>query len=152
MKTGSRRGIKPSSDGAYLRRASNFKSATRFSPSNLFDIFDATETIFTATMAAPTALLQRLDDTQIPENQNAITSEQINDMVLDPAAPFTTNLETPPQDGSSSTDMQIDAEGAPLFPPAKDSVQILRVETRKVLIPPHRFTRMYLLGPLHFRI
>jgi hypothetical protein len=96
-------------------------------------------------MAAPTALLQRLDDTKTPINQNVTTSEEPNDIILDPAAPSITNIDTPPLDESSNTEMQIDAKGAPLFPPTKDSVQILRVETRKVLIPPHRFTRMYMI-------
>jgi RNA-binding protein PNO1 len=36
--------------------------------------------------------------------------------------------------------MQIDAEGAPLFPPASDTQSVVRVQTRKVPVPPHRFT------------
>lgn len=36
--------------------------------------------------------------------------------------------------------MQIDQEGRPKFSPAKDVEKSLRVEARKVLIPPHRMT------------
>lgn len=36
--------------------------------------------------------------------------------------------------------MQVDTEGRPHFAPAKDIPRILRVETRKVPVPPHRMT------------
>lgn len=36
--------------------------------------------------------------------------------------------------------MQIDAEGAPLFAPASETHSVVRVQTRKVPVPPHRFT------------
>jgi RNA-binding protein PNO1 len=44
----------------------------------------------------------------------------------------------PANDGS--TPMQIDEEGAPLFAPASESQSVVRVQTRKVPVPPHRFT------------
>ena len=39
-----------------------------------------------------------------------------------------------------SVEMQIDEEGRPRFPPAKNVQKASIVETRKVLIPPHRVT------------
>ena len=36
--------------------------------------------------------------------------------------------------------MQLDEEGRPKFPPAKDIEKSFRVEGRKVLVPPHRLT------------
>ena len=41
---------------------------------------------------------------------------------------------------SEDTEMHIDEEGRPKFPPAKDVEQTQLAETRKVLIPPHRMT------------
>lgn len=40
----------------------------------------------------------------------------------------------------STTEMTIDEEGRPHFAPSSASTEILRVETRKVPIPPHRMT------------
>ena len=48
---------------------------------------------------------------------------------------------TEPSTKSAPVDkMQIDEEGRPQFPPAKEVEKITRVESRKVTIPPHRMT------------
>lgn len=62
-----------------------------------------------------------------------------DDLLLDtvnpaPAVPQLSN--TQPE----TTGMQIDEEGRPRFPPAKNSDAPHTTETRKVLIPPHRMT------------
>jgi len=44
------------------------------------------------------------------------------------------------QDNAAPTDMQIDADGAPVFAPAAATKKILKIETRKIPIPPHRLT------------
>jgi RNA-binding protein PNO1 len=62
-------------------------------------------------------------------------------VLLDPTA--TEEHSTLPVQEPSVTieDMQIDAEGRPKFAPAKDtSIGISRVETRKIPVPPHRFS------------
>jgi len=46
----------------------------------------------------------------------------------------------PQANQSQENEMQIDEEGRPKFPPAKDVERLHKAETRKVLIPPHRMT------------
>jgi RNA-binding protein PNO1 len=83
-------------------------------------------------MPAPTALLQR------PEN-NSEPAVQENDgsILLDPS--IAAESEDPIK-YVEETSMDIDAEGAPLFPPSSESTQLFRVETRKIPVPPHRFS------------
>jgi RNA-binding protein PNO1 len=90
-------------------------------------------------MPAPTALLQKPEEAEISPASFVSATEDDGGIILDPTVPTTTS-DQPPQPTEESSEMQIDPEGAPLFPPAKDTPKILRVETRKVLIPPHRFT------------
>ncbi len=46
----------------------------------------------------------------------------------------------PQANQSQENEMQMDEEGRPKFPPAKDVERLHKAETRKVLIPPHRMT------------
>src|ERR1700744_5623389 len=51
--------------------------------------------------------------------------------------------QVPEEDPSAPTAMQIDEDGAPRFPPASSAPTteaVPRIETRKVPIPPHRFS------------
>src|ERR1700761_4509736 len=93
-----------------------------------------------ATMPAPTALLQKSEDVIEPEVPPAGISEEDGDIILDPTAISHAADAAQLTEEPTASKMQIDAEGAPLFPPAADSPKILRVETRKVPVPPHRFT------------
>ncbi|GMF80247.1 unnamed protein product [Aspergillus oryzae] len=80
-------------------------------------------------MPAPTAL-KGLDQTTtagVPVTQAAIAEESVP--VLAPLG-----------ENAQDTDMRIDEEGRPVFTPAKDTNTVYRVETRKVPVPPHRFS------------
>lgn len=66
--------------------------------------------------------------------------EQDGDIILDPVGAQSSDAALSSVADQTSTEMQIDSQGAPLFPPASDSPRALRVETRKIPIPPHRFT------------
>ena len=79
-------------------------------------------------MPAPTALQHALP---APDSiQDGLKSQ-------DPDHDVPKSLDPPvPADSA----MEIDAEGRPIFAPAADIPQTFRSETRKVPIPPHRFT------------
>jgi RNA-binding protein PNO1 len=99
------------------------------------------------TMPAPTALLQKPEEVQEPEAVVMGVTEEDGDIILDPTVSSTAIEAQQPAQETISTSMQIDTEGAPLFPPAADTPQILRVETRKVPVPPHRFTPLKAAWP-----
>ncbi len=61
-------------------------------------------------------------------------------MVVDVATTSVYTLSCAPAIGSQTMGMQIDEEGRPKFPPAKQIESQHRAETRKVIIPPHRTT------------
>ncbi|KAL8706443.1 MAG: hypothetical protein Q9201_000498 [Fulgogasparrea decipioides] len=97
-------------------------------------------------MPAPTALLRRPEELAeasaippLPDNGDE------EDVVVE-------NTATAPADTSlSATDqgseMQIDEEGRPRFPPAKTIKTKHQAETRKVLVPPHRMTPLKAFWP-----
>lgn len=96
------------------------------------------------TMPAPTAL-QRVPEALTQGEEVSVTEalgEEDAGVLLDPTASEDTT--TPPvQEPSSDADtaMQIDEEGRPKFAPAKDTaVGPSKVETRKIAVPPHRFS------------
>ncbi|MCJ1247436.1 pre-rRNA-processing protein pno1 [Trapelia coarctata] len=92
-------------------------------------------------MPAPTALLRRPDE--LAEAQNVpLPQDDDEDFLID--ATNTQSTETvitaavpKPTD---DIEMQIDEEGRPNFPPAKNTDGLHVSETRKVPIPPHRMT------------
>ena len=67
-------------------------------------------------------------------------------MIDTTAAPDTTT-NVPPTAPNKTTPMQIDEEGRPLFAPAKEVEGPHRIETRKVIIPPHRMTPLKTAWP-----
>jgi RNA-binding protein PNO1 len=91
-------------------------------------------------MTAPTALLQKPEEGQEPEALTASVPDEDGDIILDPTVDSTSIDPPHSTQESTSNAMQIDTDGVPLFPPAVDTPRILRVETRKVPVPPHRFT------------
>jgi RNA-binding protein PNO1 len=99
-------------------------------------------------MPAPTAILA--PDHEIPQDPSPSLSleDEGTDFVLDPTVPA-------PQDGEEPSSLntrteqesteQMDVDGAPRFAPAADKSPVHRVESRKIPIPPHRFTPVCLL-------
>jgi len=89
-------------------------------------------------MPAPTALLRAPEQLAAEQTPLLDQSEVVLDTLMttvDISAPPTTSDET-----QEDTDMQIDSEGRPVFAPEKTLAQVHRAETRKVPVPPHRFT------------
>jgi RNA-binding protein PNO1 len=69
-------------------------------------------------------------------------AEEEGGVLLDPTATAeTTTLQVQEPTVHEEAPMQIDEEGRPQFAPAKDtSLGISKVETRKIAVPPHRFS------------
>lgn len=95
-------------------------------------------------MPAPTAL-QRAPEALAENQEVAMTeapTEEDAGVLLDPTASEETTAQ-PVQEPTDDADtlMQIDEEGRPKFAPAKDTaLGISKVETRKIAVPPHRFS------------
>jgi len=94
-------------------------------------------------MPAPTALqrapeLLAADEAQsVPLPESADTDLALADVeIITEVPPTITSLEPISED----TAMQIDEEGRPRFAPASDSPTAVRVQSRKVPIPPHRMS------------
>ncbi|KAL8944661.1 MAG: hypothetical protein Q9211_000505 [Gyalolechia sp. 1 TL-2023] len=90
-------------------------------------------------MPAPTALLRRPDElaeaSAIPlPPDNGDDEGVIVESVL------TARTEDAVPNPDQCSEMQIDEEGRPKFPPVKIAVTKHRAQTRKVLVPPHRIT------------
>jgi RNA-binding protein PNO1 len=91
-------------------------------------------------LTAPGTLSQSPSILLNPTLSNSSSAEEEDGgILLDPTIPTPTDIALPVSE-PTSTAMQIDTEGAPQFPPSTDRPRALRVETRKVAIPPHRFT------------
>ncbi|KAK6587325.1 hypothetical protein PZA11_000615 [Diplocarpon coronariae] len=80
-------------------------------------------------MPAPTALIQRSEE---PAEAASVPLPQVLKAVQ-------------PVDGD--TEMHIDEEGRPRFAPATITDEATRVESRKIPIPPHRFTPLKAVWP-----
>ena len=109
-------------------------------------------------MPAPTALLRRPEElteaqaTPLPQEgehtnllhlATELTMWIGGDVLLVDAnstLPLEIESTTPAPNLTDDTEMHIDEEGRPKFPPAKDVEQVHTAETRKVPIPPHRMT------------
>ncbi|MCJ1254988.1 pre-rRNA-processing protein pno1 [Lignoscripta atroalba] len=92
-------------------------------------------------MPAPTALLRRPEE--LTEAQATPLPQEGGDVLLVDAnstLPLEIESTTPAPNLTDDTEMHIDEEGRPKFPPAKDVEQVHTAETRKVPIPPHRMT------------
>ncbi|KAL8843627.1 MAG: hypothetical protein Q9170_000131 [Blastenia crenularia] len=91
-------------------------------------------------MPAPTALLRRPQDlaeaSAIPLPLD--NGDDDDDVLVEVAA--TAPAADPAPAVENSSEMQIDEEGRPKFPPSKVTVAKHGAESRKVLVPPHRMT------------
>jgi RNA-binding protein PNO1 len=95
-------------------------------------------------MPAPTALQRKpelLAETEahsvpLPDtgDEDLIETDQV---VISTTTPATTATQTSQLE---DTAMQIDEEGRPRFPPASADTTTLRIQSRKVPVPPHRMT------------
>ncbi|PHH80254.1 hypothetical protein CDD80_2277 [Ophiocordyceps camponoti-rufipedis] len=93
-------------------------------------------------MPAPTAL-KRAE----PAKESTVTSERDDEFLLEPRGrhPVQDQIVPPQQEddaqqGDDADAMAIDEEGRPRFAPAKDMDSAIRVEMRKIPVPPHRMT------------
>ncbi|KAL8874491.1 MAG: hypothetical protein Q9174_000184 [Haloplaca sp. 1 TL-2023] len=95
-------------------------------------------------MPAPTALLRRPEElaaavaVPLPLDNPDPDYNNNEDTVIETVVTAPTDVQMSGIDQVS--EVQIDEEGRPLFPPAKDIKMRQRPETRKVLVPPHRMT------------
>lgn len=94
-------------------------------------------------MPAPTAPLKKPTEQAAPVASVAVPETAQDEDVLiegggDWKEPTSGVLQAPV--AANPDGMEIDEESRPQFAPAKDVAQIHRIETRKVPIPPHRFT------------
>lgn len=87
-------------------------------------------------MPAPTALLRAPELLAAEQTLAPIHDE--NDAPIDTA--MTTTEPGAALETTQDTEMTIDADGRPVFAPEKTLAQVHRAETRKVPVPPHRFT------------
>jgi RNA-binding protein PNO1 len=94
-------------------------------------------------MTAPTALKSKPEETLAESSSNVPQMEDhSDDITLDTALAEITPLPAP-SESEEQSEMQLDTEDRPLFPPASntsESTFIFKPESRKVPIPPHRFT------------
>lgn len=96
-------------------------------------------------MPAPTALQRKpelLPETEaqsmpLPDTGDEDLLIETDQIVTSTTTPVITAIQTSqPED----TAMQIDEEGRPRFPPASADTTTLRIQSRKVPVPPHRMT------------
>src|SRR5271156_1495309 len=94
-------------------------------------------------MPAPTALLRKPDVLAEAESV-PLPPDGDDDLLIEPIPSETTQNSAPAHPASTSdpsTAMQIDEEGRPRFAPAPaDNITTVRVQSRKVPVPPHRMT------------
>ncbi|KAI9818181.1 MAG: pre-rRNA-processing protein pno1 [Pycnora praestabilis] len=92
-------------------------------------------------MPAPTALQRRPEELAEAE-ATPLPQEEEDELLIDvtSAVSFATGLTTIPIPSEDDNEMHIDEDGRPRFTPTKIIDGPLRVETRKVPIPPHRMT------------
>ncbi|KAI9866000.1 MAG: pre-rRNA-processing protein pno1 [Trichoglossum hirsutum] len=94
-------------------------------------------------MPAPTALQRQPEETVDGAEKIPLPMEVDDELLIDPTNSAPTEINSSqlaPVISENDADMHIDEEGRPLFAPAKNTDGPLKVETRKVPIPPHRMT------------
>ncbi|KAH8815203.1 hypothetical protein F5884DRAFT_771463 [Xylogone sp. PMI_703] len=92
-------------------------------------------------MPAPTALLRQPEE--LAESANAAHPAETHDeeLLLDASeAIISEDVIIQPLNDNGDSEMHVDEEGRPKFAPSKNADGAVRVETRKVPIPPHRFS------------
>lgn len=95
-----------------------------------------------AAMPAPTALQASQPPADMAGSEELLPQQvqsQGDASVLDPTA-ASSPPDQPLQPPADESAMQIDTEGRPQFAPASEAPPAFLAETRKVPIPPHRFT------------
>ena len=95
-------------------------------------------------MPAPTALLRRPGELAEQEAHSIpLPVDDDDDLLIETSTtPVTLPITTSTKSTSHTpmTEMQIDEEGRPRFAPARPDDTALRIQSRKVPIPPHRMT------------
>ncbi|KAI0889726.1 eukaryotic type KH-domain (KH-domain type I) [Annulohypoxylon maeteangense] len=91
-------------------------------------------------MPAPTALLKQVDDT--PSQVPLLEANEDVDFELEGinVLPEDANAVLQPVKRTEESDMEIDEEDKPQFAPAQNTDPTTHIQSRKVSIPPHRFT------------
>ncbi|KAI1457444.1 eukaryotic type KH-domain (KH-domain type I) [Annulohypoxylon moriforme] len=91
-------------------------------------------------MPAPTALLKQVDDT--PEQVQPLEADEDVDFELEGinVLPEDANAILQPVKRPEESEMEIDEEDKPQFAPAQNTDPSTHIQSRKVAIPPHRFT------------
>ncbi len=89
-------------------------------------------------MPAPTALLRQPE--HLAEASVAARPQDDDEVLLDVTETLPTEPLAALPSSDNDTEMYLDEENRPRFAPAQDTGDILRVETRKILISPHRFS------------
>ncbi|KAF6227312.1 hypothetical protein HO133_008755 [Letharia lupina] len=90
-------------------------------------------------MPAPTALLRRPEKLAEAEATPLPQDNDYGDEILVDATSATPSVQQDTAAEHLDSAMQVDEEGRPKFPPAKEAEKSLKVEARKVFIPPHRY-------------
>ncbi|KAF3924741.1 hypothetical protein AA313_de0208880 [Arthrobotrys entomopaga] len=96
-------------------------------------------------MPAPTALIKTVEEA-VPANQQQWVQDGSDDVVLD-SRTLSTTIESSENPVHEDTEMRIDEEGRPVFRPARQDSSINKTETRKVAVPPHRFSPLKAAWP-----
>jgi len=95
-------------------------------------------------MPAPTALLRRPEE--LAEQASVPLPQDDEELLLDaPPMPSENTVILPTT--NEDAEMTIDEEGRPRFAPAKNIDAATRIETRKIAIPPHRFSPLKTMWP-----
>ncbi|XDG06932.1 hypothetical protein ABKA04_006547 [Annulohypoxylon sp. FPYF3050] len=93
-------------------------------------------------MPAPTALLKQVDDNLPSQDLSLEETNQDEDFELGniDSLPEDANAVLQPVKRTEESDMEIDEEDKPQFAPAQNTDPSMHIQSRKVTIPPHRFT------------
>ncbi|RDW77326.1 eukaryotic type KH-domain-containing protein [Coleophoma cylindrospora] len=91
-------------------------------------------------MPAPTALLRQPEELGEAASAPLPNNDQDDELILDAPEAIPSESTAMQVTGDADTEMHIDEEGRPRFAPAKNNDGVMRIESRKVPIPPHRMT------------
>jgi RNA-binding protein PNO1 len=99
-------------------------------------------------MPAPTALQRAPDALAIEETiHDAPQSAVDQDVLISTTTTQPESMQPEPTAQDSSDSMQVDSENRPVFAPEAASKSAVRIEERKVRIPPHRMTPLKTAWP-----
>ncbi|RQM06879.1 hypothetical protein DH86_00000028, partial [Scytalidium sp. 3C] len=99
-------------------------------------------------MPAPTALLRQPEEVAESVAAPVPAEAQDEELLLDaPDAILSEDLVIQPLNNEGDTEMHVDEEGRPKFAPAKITDGAVRVESRKVPVPPHRMSPLRATWP-----